>query len=246
MVDLAPNLTLVIDQLKRELVEGYRPVFQLILNGMRILLHKLVASLGEENVIAVRTDCVYTTLTEESAKQRLKKFKFRQEGVCTFDDIGSLRFDMGVPPVGLLSFIDRELEMPNIHITLRQKQIYMENEYDDEQAKRILEDCESKPLLVVGKYPGTGKSQLALNWGNKRKDMLVVCPTNVLCDEIKKQDYTAITVYTLLGIEIQVLVICHGLNDPSESHVVPLTLLKKCINVSYFFGSNVLAFLFDF
>ena len=56
-----------------------------------------------------------------------------------------------------------------------------------------------KYLKVIGKYTGTGKSQLALNWGNKRKNMIVVCPANVLCDEIKKQDYTSITVHTLLG-----------------------------------------------
>ena len=33
--------------------------------------------------------------------------------------------------------------------------------------------------------------------GNGREDMLVVCPTNVLCDEI--QNYKTVTVHTLMG-----------------------------------------------
>jgi hypothetical protein len=74
----------------------------------------------------------------------------------------------------------------------------MNDEFDDEEAREILE--QKTRLLVVAKYPGTGKSRLALHYMREaREDMLVVCPTNVVCDEITKQGYTAITVHTLIG-----------------------------------------------
>jgi len=100
----------------------------------------------------------------------------------------------------------------------------MKDEFDDEEAKKILqkpgrygkqvriapenvnpllmtdeEENTPDPILITGKYPGTGKSRLALKWGNGRKDMLVVCPTNVLCDEISRSGYVAVTTHTLLG-----------------------------------------------
>ena len=69
-VKLASNLYLIIDQVKRELSEGYKPVAHTILNGMRVLLHRIVSLLGKD-AIAGRTDCVYTALTREEAKLRL-------------------------------------------------------------------------------------------------------------------------------------------------------------------------------
>jgi hypothetical protein len=57
-VKLASNLFLNIDQVKRELSEGFRPVTHMILNGMRVILYKMVSLLGED-ALAVRTDCVY-------------------------------------------------------------------------------------------------------------------------------------------------------------------------------------------
>ena len=190
MVNLAPDLYLVVDQVTRELSEGYRPVAALILNEMRILLHKIVSALGE-SAIAVRTDCVYTTLSKEEARQRLSSFTF---GEC----IGNLRFvEDATPPEGKLrtlkikdKFDISGMEFPN--------QIFMKDEFDDDEAKRIIES-DGEPILITGKYPGSGKSRLALHWGNRRKDMLVVCPTNVLCDDILRQGYTAITTHKLLG-----------------------------------------------
>ena len=208
-VDLAPGLHLVVDQVIRELSEGYRLVAALILNGMRILLHKIVSALGDY-AVGVRMDCVYTTLTEEEARLRLTSFTFGKK-------IGDLRFVQdSLPPEGKLQ--TAKISWFNIENFNRQTQIRMNDEFDNDEAKRIIEQqtetildddtgcefevsCEGTPesLLVTGKYPGSGKSRLALHWGNKRKDMLVVCPTNVLCDSIWQKGYTAITTHKLLG-----------------------------------------------
>ena len=208
-VDLAPGLHLVVDQVIRELSEGNRPVAALILNGMRILLHKIVSALGDY-AVGVRTDCVYTTLTEEEARLRLTSFTFGKK-------IGDLRFVQdSLLPEGKLQ--TPKISWFNIENFNRQTQIRMNDEFDDDEAKRIIEQqtetilhddtgCEfevsregtPESLLVTGKYPGSGKSRLALHWGNKRKDMLVVCPTNVLCDSIWQKGYTAITTHKLLG-----------------------------------------------
>ena len=128
---------------------------------MRIVLHGIVASLGEENVSGVRTDCVYTTLSEETAKEKLGNYKFRGDGPCKFEDIGSLKFEMGKTPVGVLK--DKAPEFPFINRTQPQKQISMINEFNNAEAKDIIEADGN--LLVTGRYPGTGKSKLALTWG---------------------------------------------------------------------------------
>ena len=198
VVELNSDLFLVINEEKRKLEEGYRPVAHMILNGMRILLHKLVLALGDD-AIAVRTDCVYTTLTKEEAMSKLDAFEFNLiKGPRKFEDLGKLRFDMGRPPYGVM--IEREIDMPYVPLPPIAEQIYMNDEYDDAEAARILDDPITTPILVVGKYPGTGKSSLALNWAkNKGSSMLVVCPTNALCDNLTKDGFKAITVHTLLG-----------------------------------------------
>lgn len=73
--ELVPDLHLVIDQVQRELCEGYRLVSHLILNGIRVLLHRIATVLGD-SAVAVRTDCVYTTLTEPEARQKLQAVSF--------------------------------------------------------------------------------------------------------------------------------------------------------------------------
>ena len=205
IVDLAPDLHLVVDQVTRELSEGYRPVAALILNEMKIFLHKIVSALGS-NAVGVRTDCVYTDLTKEEAKQRLSG-----QGFTFGKEISNLRFVEGPPPEGKLHINEKEIGV--LYPSFFQDQIRMKDEFDDNEAKRIIEETKkikriveyttveeevTQPLLVTCKYPGSGKSRLALHWGNKRKDMLVVCPTNVLCDSILEQGYTAITTHTLL------------------------------------------------
>lgn len=82
----------------------------------------------------------------------------------------------------------------------RQRAIQMANEWDDEAAKRIVEGM-GGPLLVTGKYPGTGKSSLAMRWARQvDKKMLVVCPSNALADKISKDDgFDAITLHTIVG-----------------------------------------------
>ena len=193
-VSLTPDLHLVIEQLKRTLSEGYRPVAHMILNGMRVLLHKMVSALGSENVLGVMTDCVYTSLSEEAASQRLSGFRFKSTG--GFEDIGSLRFTRGKLPT--LGMMDRDTPHvpPSPPAFSMQQQLTMKDEFSDEEARQIIES--GSPLLVVGKYPGTGKSRLALHWG-KDRGLLVVCPTNALCDELKIRKHKTITTHTLLG-----------------------------------------------
>ena len=172
---------------------------QLILNGMRVQLHKIVSLLGKD-AIGERTDSVYTVLTREEAMARLDGFKFKLTGGSNYNDIGSLRFQEGcLPEGGCISVDPKSTVNPRDRAFNNQKQLHMNNEFDDEEAREILE--QKGPLLIVGKYPGTGKSNLALHWAQSKQDgeMLVACPTNVLCDEITKQGYKAITVHTLLG-----------------------------------------------
>lgn len=167
----------------------------MILNGMRILLHRMVHALGKENLLGINTDCVYTSLSKDEAVERLVGFRFKR--AFTYDDIGSLRFVNGKLPLFGRSNDDHH-GPPTIPAFLTQNQLYMKDEYDDIEAKKILE--EGSPLLVIGKYPGTGKSRLALNWGKSLKGkLLAVCPTNALCDELTKQGHIAITTHMLLG-----------------------------------------------
>ena len=215
IVKLAPDLHLVIEQLKRTLSEGYRPVAHMILNGMRVLLHRIVKALGKEHAIGVRTDCIYTGLSEDEAAKRLSEFRFKQPAVdqssalmgggavphtqSHYDNIGSLRFERGkVPDMGM-SVCSIEHEPPTQRAFDQQKQLRMKDEYDIDEAEEILD--EGTPLLVVGKYPGTGKSKMALDWGAGRDlELLVVCPTNALCDELKKQGHeNVITTHMLIG-----------------------------------------------
>lgn len=70
LTELAPNVCLIIDRVQRNLAEGYFPNAQLTLNGMSILVHKLVSALGD-NVVAVKMDAIYTTL--QLMNSRLEK-----------------------------------------------------------------------------------------------------------------------------------------------------------------------------
>ena len=156
VVELNSDLFLVVNEEKRKLEEGYRPVAHMILNGMRILLHKLVLALGDA-AIAVRTDCVYTTLTKEEAMSKLNAFEFNlNKGPRKFEDLGKLRFDMGKPPIGVMAEFD--IDIPYVPLPSHAEQIYMNDEYDDAEAARILDNPSATPILVVGKYPGTDTS----------------------------------------------------------------------------------------
>ena len=148
----------------------------MILNGMRILLHRMVRAIGERNAIGVNTDCIYTALSKDDVVKRLSEFRFKQ-GV-KYDDIGSLRFESGKLPCNFGMYTNtEEHSTPTPLAFSTQQQVYMRDEYDDDEAEEILD--EGSPLLVVGKYPRTGKSRLALHWGEERR-LLAVCPTNAL------------------------------------------------------------------
>jgi hypothetical protein len=69
-------------------------VSRLILDGMRIVLHKLVAALGE-TAVAVRTDCVYTTALESEARNLLRAagWKFATTKPYHWHDVGCLAFE---------------------------------------------------------------------------------------------------------------------------------------------------------
>ena len=91
LTELALNLHLVIDQVQRELVEGYRTIVHLILIATPIILHRPVNALGNE----VRTNVVYTTLGEMEACKRLIEagFRFVEKKPCKWANVGGLTFD---------------------------------------------------------------------------------------------------------------------------------------------------------
>lgn len=77
LTELVPKLYLVIDRVQRELIKRYFPISHFFLNGMRILLHKLVSALDDNDAIALRTDAVHTTLSGCKVREKTNKSEFQ-------------------------------------------------------------------------------------------------------------------------------------------------------------------------
>jgi len=102
---------LSVKQASRELREGYVPVGRIILDGMRCLLHRLVAALTASGipVLAVRTDAAYISRRESAAaKAALLRAGFRFGGVDWLR-VGALRVsnrELATLPTSLLEEAD--------------------------------------------------------------------------------------------------------------------------------------------
>ncbi len=70
-----------------------------------------------------------------------------------------------------------------------------ENEYDTKTINEYLKTHQK--VLIKGLYPGVGKSTLAKNYDN---NALFVCPYNTLCQQLRIDNYNAITYSKLFGL----------------------------------------------
>jgi hypothetical protein len=200
-------------QSKSVLREGYLPLSHLILDLHRIYMHKIHSAISDI-CVGVRVDALYVDVNHSTqAIERLKQhgFMFAQTSFATnpneacksFDNIGKLRTatktlkSLGERPLINKSLGERTEYAPNSHYKF--SPVYMEDERSVEEFDRLVED--HKRVLMLGHYPGVGKSYAAVDYAKRHGlKLLGITATNAQRDKLIKRDgVDAVTLHTLVG-----------------------------------------------
>ena len=181
-----------------ELTDGFLPLQQYVYDEAKFRLAQLITEVGEENVLAVNTDCVYlrpgtkhnfTEVYDTNCYENLGKV---MEEACPKSIRGKVYEVKHQEPVELIS-----VRKPTIH-----------RRVGYERFSGVFDPVLDLPLVLnKSPIPGAGKSAL-LNNSNpafplgyiqrKCKDqrVAIVCPTNF---QARQQGPTGITLYELCG-----------------------------------------------
>jgi hypothetical protein len=178
---------------RTELVNGFRPLRELILDNVRMLLYKYVSMLKSDgvDVVSIKTDALYFCKPQ---KEHLMIEKFVR------DEIGFLKLVKNVKPyLSPSHFIENQL------LGVYEPHINRINISDEYNLVPILNRIIShdKPLLVMGKA-GSGKTFSALKYCvENKKEKLVVCPYNSQCKKIISQyKCPSVTFHKLKGLTL--------------------------------------------
>ena len=169
---------------KKTLVNGFIYIKELLLQYHNFKMYEAYKTLTENNVkvYSVKTDC-FTFHEDDEAKVYGYLFlREWREGLLKFGkDIGDWRLEENkTTTVPTQSYAYKFNELPEIPI-VRNVSINIEDEWE---TKTICEKILTRsPVIIRGKYPGTGKSYIGEYFQKMGKNVLFVVPTNRLLQE---------------------------------------------------------------
>jgi hypothetical protein len=178
---------------ERETVNNFKLIKQQIYNYQKLNLIKKIKILDDNNIdyIGIKTDSTIIPDIHDNLKKVKELFKIENKfGSFKIDANSKIKTDCTTKQ------IENELYKNNNVLC----DIVMKNEFDDEEAKQILD--EHKKIFVSASYPGCGKSTIVCK-GNIAKDkILFVCRNNRLRKEIIKRKFECVTLHKILGLNI--------------------------------------------
>ena len=181
-----PKLHILIVEKKERLVDGYRPIKEIIYDKMAIKMFDLYKDVVTKGLIpkGIKTDAI---LVSES--------RFKLEKLFTFDSskIGGLKFEKEKYCTNRK--ICQLANEPFIINVSTVKDIPIVDEYDTAEFKKVF-DTHNR-LNIKGLFPGVGKSTSVINY--KGHNLLFVTPFNKLAQETRSKGHQAITLNMLLG-----------------------------------------------
>ena len=148
-------------------------------------------------VRGIKTDCIFYGETKERNSNKIIKSNFPMSsniGEFKLETKKYLPFSQIIVELNDLCNvrnIDDKIIIPNFeNINIKT----FDDEYDTKTINEYLKT--HKRVLIKGLYPGVGKSTLAKNFDNA----LFVCPYNTLCQQLRIENYNAITYSKLFGL----------------------------------------------
>jgi hypothetical protein len=220
------NAYIVIKETTQKLNSGFLPVGRIILDKQRIKLHKLIKTLQNAvpsiDTYGVRTDALYVCSNESNTYKTLQNdvieiFIQAQQKInnveIDYNSIGTLKISKksnpglsykifhednpeicvypDVEPVEYFSYFKElkdENKMTNTNLSLNERFGEFNKLFD------------TNLTILKGIVGGSGKTYSITNYYKmKSKNLLVVSPYNLLCDDIKRKGFNSITLYKLLG-----------------------------------------------
>ena len=170
---------------KKKLYESFLPIKELIYNLQQLKLLEMYDKMVANGIkpICVKTDSI---LCVESKSKLETIFNFENK-------LGGIRFEEEK------KIIDKKIEVKTININLPIQHhihtIELVNEWDLNEIGQVLR--ENNGTLIEATDPGNGKTTAGQSTKLKT---LFVSPTRVLCQKLRLDDFTAITLYQLLGL----------------------------------------------
>jgi len=185
--------SLFIVKIKEEKVleNGFLPVKEMIYLNQRLKLlnqYDKLRKLGLR-VRGIKTDCIFYGETKERNSSRIIKSNFPMSS-----NIGEYKLEIKkfLPSSQIIVELNNLCDIPNYdNINIKT----FADEYDTKTINKYLKT--HNRVLIKGLYPGVGKSTLAKNSDNKA---LFGCPYNTLCQQLRIDNYDAITYSKLFGL----------------------------------------------
>ena len=232
---------------KKTLINGFMYIKELLLQYHNFKMHEAYKTLSDNNikVYSVKTDCL--TIHEDDV-DKVYGYSFCRvwrEGLLKFGtDIGTWRLEEKKTitlPTQLYTYKFNEVpEVPKISNV----KVEVEDEWD---TKTICEKIMLRnPVIIRGKFPGTGKSYIGEFFQKMGKNVLFVVPTKRLLQEKEVEATTynkffSIAVHEAVGeklpLENEVFQVL-GSKAPYRCLIIPLSMwwcLTRFICLTYMF-----------
>lgn len=194
--------SLFVVKIKEEKVleNGFLPVKEMIYLNQRLKLlnqYDKIRKLGLK-VKGIKTDCIFYGETKERNSNKIIKSNFPMSSNIGEYKLETKKYLPFTPIIVELNDlcnvrnIDDKIIIPNFeHINIKT----FNDEYDTKTINEYLKT--HNRVLIKGLYPGVGKSTLAKNYD---KNALFISPYNVLCQEMRSDNYDAKTFAKLFGL----------------------------------------------
>lgn len=174
---------------QKRLINGFTPIKDFIYSYQRLKLYNLYRLLESKNVpmFGIKTDCILVNTDKHELISR---------GIQFNDEIGGYKFEHEKAIIG--DVINRSVNEIGEITTYRVNDIEIKDEFNTEDLSTQLN--ENNKTAVFGLYPGVGKTTSIKNLAG---NTLFITPFNKLCQQLQKDGKEAITLHTLLGIDVE-------------------------------------------
>lgn len=203
------NVYLLDKKFETELINGFLPIHEMIYDIRSLKNYQTCVKLlkNKIKVYGVKTDCIlFNKKDNDKVKElfdlsdKLGCFKIEENKELTGDIIKRINNNSPDRKMFELKFIEHKIE----------------NERDSNELNEVFRKFNT---VVLGELPGVGKTYACKNSDYKNK--LFVCPTNKLCQMLRKDGHEALTVHMLLGL---------GFNDQENTKMRETDISKyDCI-----------------
>ena len=176
-------------QTKRTVMnEGFLPVKELIYCMNRLNMYNLYTELKHKgfNIVGCKTDCMFID-------EKFNESKIDKLNIIFSRNAGDFKIENSKKPPQTAVNFNYCLQDIVMHPIFKENTINVQDEWDIKSLPNM--------TIVRSDVPGSGKSQTLKNLPYENK--LFVCPWNGLTQEIEKDDYNAVTLYKLLGLNIK-------------------------------------------